>query len=121
MAATVLTEQTVVGAYAKEGQTQFTTLTLDAGDAANQNKIVMSSEKTLVIFRNADAANAEWATVFSSNDPYGRTGDITQQSIPASGWVGYFFSPPGWEQTLGGKDLLLDVESTDVKVAAMPA
>jgi len=120
MAATAVAEQAVVGAYVNEGETQFTTLTMTAMDAANMNKVVMSQDRVLVLFQNADAANAEWVTVTASDDPHGRATNITQQPIPASGWLAYFFEPRGWEQTLGGRDLLFDAESTDVKVLAIP-
>lgn len=120
MAATAVAEQTVVGAYVNEGDTQFTTLTMTATDATNMNKIVMSTDRVLVIWQNSDGANAEWVTVTASDDPHGRATHITQQSIPASGWLAFFFEPRGWEQTLGGRDLLFDSESTDVKVLAIP-
>jgi hypothetical protein len=73
-----------------------------------------------VIVQNGDAVNPEWVTVFASDDPFGRTADITQQSIPASGWAAYIFEPRGWEQELGSRNLLMDVESTDVKILAIP-
>lgn len=120
MAATAVSEQTVVGPYVNEGSTQFTTLTMTATDATNMNKVVMSTGRCLVLWQNSDAANAEWVTVDASDDPYGRATDITQQPIPASGWLAFVFEARGWEQTLGGKDLLMDSESSDVKVLAIP-
>jgi hypothetical protein len=120
MAATTVAEQVVLGAYAKEADTPFTTLTMTATDATNMNKIVMSTGRCLVIWQNADAANAEWVTVDASDDPYGRSTNITQHAIPASGWLAFLFEPRGWEQTLGGRDLLVDSESTDVKILAIP-
>lgn len=120
MAATVLAEQEVLGAYVNEADTQFTTLTMTAIDPTNMNKVTMSTGRVLVIWNNSDVANPEWVTVDATDDPYGRSTDITQQSIPASGWVAFFFEPRGWEQTLGGRDLLIDGESTDVKILAIP-
>lgn len=120
MAATAIAEQAVVGAYIQETATQFTTLTMTAGDAANMNKVVMSGRRVLLIIQNSDAANAEWVTVYASDDAYGRATNITQQSIPASGWAAYIFEPGGWEQTLGGRDLLFDPESADLKFVAIP-
>ncbi len=120
MAATALAQQTVLGAYVHEGDTQFTTLTTTASDPTNMNSIVMSSGRTLVIVNNSDAVNTEWVTVYASDDAYGRATNITQQSIPASGWVAMIFEPHGWEQTLGGKDLLIDSESADAKILAIP-
>lgn len=120
MAATVLAQQEVLGPYVQETATQFTTLTTTASDPTNMNVVTMSSGRTLLIVNNGDAVNTEWVTVYASDDAYGRATDITQQSIPASGWVAMFFEPHGWEQTLGGKDLLIDSESTDAKLLAIP-
>lgn len=121
MAATLLPEQEVLGAYVNDdAAAQFTTLTTTASDPTNMNKIVMSSGRTLLIVQNSDAANTEWVTVYASDDPYGRATNITQQSIPSSGWVAMFFESRGWEQTLGGKDLLIDSESADAKLLAIP-
>lgn len=120
MAATVIAEQPVLGPYVKEGETQFTTFTMTESDSTNMNKIVMSTGLSLVIFQNTDGANAEWVTVDASDDAYGRATDITQNDIPASGWAMYLFQPHGWEQTLGGRDLLIDTESTDVDILAIP-
>ena len=120
MAATVLAEQTVLGAYVKEGETQFTTLTMTESDPTNMNKVVMSTGRCLLIVQNTDAVNAEWVTVKASDDPYGRATDITEQDTAASGWSVYFFEARGWEQTLGGRDLLIDTESTDVDLLAIP-
>lgn len=125
MAATALAEQTVLGPYVLETATQFTTLTTTAGDPTNMNSIAMSTGRCLVLFYNSDTANAEWVTVYSSEDPHGRTANITQESIVASsttllGWKAFIFEGRGWEQTLGGRDLLIDVESADVKLLAIP-
>lgn len=120
MTATVLAEQPVVGAYVNDDATQFTTLTTTAGDPTNMNKIVMTTGRTLLIAQNSDGSNAEWITVYATDDAYGRATNITQQSIPANGWVAFIFEAPGWEQSLGGFDLLVDVESADVKLLAIP-
>ena len=120
MAATALAEQAVLGAYVLETATQFTTVTMTAGDPTNMNSIVMSSGRCLVIIQNADVANAEWVTVYSSEDPHGRVANINQESIAAAGWRAFVFEGRGWEQTLGGRNLLIDVESTDVKLLAIP-
>lgn len=120
MAATAIAEQEVLGAYVQETATQFTTLTMTESDSTNMNKIVMSTGRCLVIFQNTDGANAEWVSVFASDDPFGRATDITQQDLAASAWGAFIFEPRGWEQTLGGKDLLIDTESTDVDILAIP-
>lgn len=120
MAATAIAEQEVLGAYVNEGATQFTTLTMTESDPTNMNKIVMSTGRCLVIFQNTDGVNAEWVTAHASDDPFGRATDITEQDIAASGWAAYIFEPRGWEQNLGTRDLLIDTESTDVDILAIP-
>lgn len=120
MAATVIAEQPVAGPYVKEGETQFAVLTMTESDPTNRNKIVMSTGRCLVIFQNTDGVNAEWITVTASDDAYGRATDITENDIAASGWAAFIFEPHGWEQSLGGKDLLIDTESTDVDILAIP-
>ena len=120
MAATAIAEQPVNGAYSLETATQFTTLTETAGDATNMNKVTMSGRKMLLLVHNSDGSNAEWLTVYASDDAHGRATNITQQSIPAAGWAAFVFEPHGWEQTLGGRDILFDPESADVKFIAIP-
>ena len=120
MAATAIAEQVVAGAYTLETATQFTTLTETAGDAANMNKVTMSGRRMLLIIHNSDGSNAEWVTVTASDDAYGRATDITQQSLAANAWAAFIFEPAGWEQTLGGRDILFDPESADVKFIAIP-
>lgn len=120
MAETALAEQAVNGPYVRETATQFTVLTMTESDSTNKNIITMSSGRTLLIVQNTDAVNTEWVTVEASDDAYGRATPITQQSIPASGWVAMFFEPHGWEKSLGGRDLVVDTESTDADLLAIP-
>ena len=120
MAEKVIAEQAVNGPYVREGSTQFTTLTMTESDATNKNVITMSTGRTLLIVQNTDAANTEWVTVEASDDAYGRATPITQQAIPASSWVAMFFEPHGWEKTLGGRNLVVDTESTDADLLAIP-
>ena len=120
MAATTIAEQEVLGPYVKSDGAQFTTLTMTESDPTNMNKVVMSTGRCLLIVQNTDAVNAEWVTVNASDDPFGRATDITEQDTAASGWSFYIFEPRGWEQTLGGRDLLIDTESTDVDLLAIP-
>lgn len=120
MAATAIAEQRVVGAYVREGDTQFTTLTETASDPTNMNTVVMSAGRCLVLFHNSDGANPYWVTVDASDDPYGRSTNITEQNIPANGWAAYLFEPRGWEQALGGRNLLIDTENVAIKMIAIP-
>jgi len=120
MAATSIAEQAVAGAYTKEGGTRLATLTMTESDPTNMNSIVMSTGRVLVLFQNTDGVNAEWVTVKSSKDAYGRYADIDEEDIAATKWGAFLFAPQGWEQTLGGRNLLIDTESTDVDILAIP-
>lgn len=119
MALTSVSPQTVAGPYIAESATQLTALTWTAMDATNGNKIVMPGRRILLLFRNDNVA-AQWVTIEGSNDPYGRDTTISQLDIAAGGYAARIFEPVGWEQTLGGRDLTLDAESTDVFVLAIP-
>ena len=120
MTATVLAEQEVLGPYVLETDAQFTTLTFTDGDDANMNSIVMSTGRCLVLFRNTDDDTDAWVTVVSSNDPHGRTADITQEDIGFGEYGAHIFEARGWEQTLGGRNLLIDVENNTIEILAIP-
>jgi hypothetical protein len=119
MAPTPVTPQTVAGPYVSESATQLTPLTWTAADATNGNKITIPNRRILILFNNTNAA-AQHVTIASSNDPYGRTAPITELDIAIGGLVGRIFEPVGWEQTLGGRDLLITAESADVDILAIP-
>lgn len=119
MAPTVIAPQEVAGPYISESATQLTTPTWTAMDATNGNKITIPKRRLLVMFRNDNVA-AQHVTVAASNDPYGRSAPITQLDIAAGAYAARIFEPVGWEQTLGGRDLLITPESVDVKVLAIP-
>lgn len=118
--ATAIAEQAVAGAYTKEGGTRLAALTMTESDPTNMNSIIMSTGRCLVLFQNTDAVNAEWVTAKSSQDAYGRVADITEEDIAAAKWGAFLFASPGWEQTFGGRNLLVDTESTDVDILAIP-
>lgn len=120
MAATAIAEQEVLGPYVLETATQFTTLTETASDPTNMNTVTVSTGRCLLLFHNSDGANAYWVTVNSSEDPQGRTADISQEDIAANGWAARIFEPRGWEQELGGRNLLFDTENAAIKVIAIP-
>ena len=119
MALTTVTPQEVAGPYVSEAAAQLTALTWTAMDATNNNKVVIPNRRVLILFRNDNAA-AQYVTIASSNDPYGRTAPITQLDIAIGGYAGRIFEPVGWEQTLGGRDLMITPESTDVNILVIP-
>jgi hypothetical protein len=119
MAETVIAVQEVAGPYVSESETQITAVTWTAMDPTNGNKIVMTTRRVLLLFRNDNVA-AQWVTIEGSNDPYGRDTTISQLDIGIAGYGAKIIEPVGWEQTLGGRDLSLISESADVFVLAIP-
>jgi hypothetical protein len=118
MAATVVAPQTPTAAYVSESATQMAALTWSAVDITNTNKVTMTGRKLLLLFRNDDAA-PQTVTVSSSADAYGRTADITAFSITNGEYAMRILEPPGWEQTLGGRDIIIDASDADMKFAAL--
>ena len=118
MAETILALTDVAGPYTKETSTQFTTLTLAAGDATNGNKVSVA-RKILLLVENTDAS-PQTITVYSSPDPYGRYANITAFSIPAGALVARFFDAVGWESEYGGNQLEFTVSDAAVLVTAIP-
>ena len=118
MAATVIAPQDILGAYVSESATQLTTLTFTAIDIVNTNKITMSGRKMILLFRNDDVAE-KTVTISSSDNPYGRTADVTAFAMAAGAYAIREFEPPGWEQTVGGRDMIITANDADIFVAAI--
>lgn len=105
---TVLTISTAPGAYAQAG----VALTMAAADVANKNQWVATG-KDLVVAHNT-GASAYTVTITSVPDPqYGRTGDVTNDSIPAGEYRVYGpFPKVGWVQT----DTYIRIEASNASV-----
>lgn len=115
---TTISETEVKGPYESEAGTQMTTLTFGAGDTAG-NKVVMTTGRTLLLVQNG-GGGAGTVTVTSSADPYGRTADISAFSVAAGEFAARIFAAVGWEQTVGGRDLLITPSATTMKFVAIP-
>jgi len=121
MAYTAIAPQVTAGPYISEGAAaQMTTLTWTAGDATNLNEVTMTTKRILILVRNVSGGAAGTVTVTSSDDPYGRTSDITTFSVADTAFAGRIFEAPGWEQTLGGRNLLLTPSATTMEFLAIP-
>lgn len=96
MARTLLTKTSAPGGYAAAG----VAVTLTAADTTNKNMIVAEGAD-LIIARNS-GASPYTVTITSSPDAFGRTKDITTESI-AAGEVRVFGPYPltGWVQSDG--------------------
>ena len=116
--ATEITVQKVNGPYVGSADTTpLTTLTWTAADTTG-NTISFPGSRVLVIFRNS-GASVRTVAVTSSADPYGRKGDIGATNLAAGAIFGKVFEARGWEQTLGGRDLLVTANHAEVLIAAI--
>ena len=115
---TAITEQSIQGPYeAESASPRISPLTWAAADTAG-NTIVMSTGRCLVLFRNSGASTRTVA-VSSSADPFNRKADIAATNIAAGVILGKIFEARGWEQTLGGRDLLVTANHAEVLIAAI--
>lgn len=120
MAYTAVAPQEVAGPYISESATQMTTVTFTAGDATNANTVTMPGKRMLILVTNTSGGAAGTVTITSSNDPFGRTGNITAFSVADGAFAARIFEPVGWEQTLGGRDILITPSATTMEILAIP-
>jgi len=120
MAYTAITPQEVAGAYVAEGGTDMTTLTFTAGDNTNSNIVTMPGRKMLLLITNTSGGAAGTVTIASSDDPYGRTDEITAFSVADAAFAARIFEPVGWEQTLGGRDIVITPSAATMEILAIP-
>ena len=119
MAATAIAPQTILGPYVSESAAaQLSTLTWTAIDIVNTNSITMSGRRMMLLFRNDDVAE-KTVTISSSENPYGRSADISGEAIASGAYAVRIFEPVGWEQSLGGRDIILTANDADIYVAAI--
>lgn len=94
-------------------------VTMTAADTSNKEQFALTGREILLV-HNTGASSYTY-TITSVADPYGRTGDITTQSI-AAGAIHTLgpFGLAGWQQTDGR--LYLEASNTAVKfgVVALP-
>jgi len=113
LARTTLTKTNAPGHYATTGQA----LTFTAADVTNGNQF-KATGKELLIARNTNGATAYYVTISSVPDPYGRTGDISQYSIPAD--ETHIFGPfpiTGWQQSDGY--IYVNAENAAIELAVV--
>ncbi len=116
MAPTALTKTTAPGSFAAAG----VAVTLAAADVGNGNKFVATGND-LVVVQNTDAVNPYTYTITSVADPYGRTKDITTESIAPSAIR--IFGPmkqTGWMQTDGTILILASNAAVKIGVISLP-
>lgn len=87
-----------------------------AAIAADKEKALLNNSLLLLAY-NSDGANPYTATVTSTADPFGRTGDITAYSLAAGDYAVFGpFKNIGWMQSDGY--LYFEAENAAVKWAA---
>jgi len=121
MAYTAIAPVDVTPPYNAEGGTDMTVVTFTSGDATNSNTVTMTGRKILLLITNTSGGAAGTVTVASSDDPYGRTDEITTYSVADGAFAARWFEPPGWEQTLGGRDILITPSATTMEILAINA
>ena len=121
MAYTAIAPQEVLTAYISEGAAvQMTTLTFTAGDNTNLNLVTMPGRKMLLLITNTSGGAAGTVTIAAADDPYGRTAPITAFSVADGAFAARIFEPVGWEQTLGGRDILITPSAVTMEILAIP-
>jgi hypothetical protein len=121
MAYTAIAPQTATPAYNAEGGTDMATLTFTSGDATNSNLVTMTGRKILLLVTNTSGGASGTVTIASSDDPYGRTDEITTFTVADGAFAARWFEPVGWEQTLGGRDILITPSATTMEILAINA
>lgn len=112
MPTTVIVKSPLPGPYDTDGITP----TWQAGDVANGNHFI-STGKEILLARNDDVG-AQTVTVTSTNDPQGRTGDITADSIAAAAYaVWQKFPVSGWRNAAG--EIVIAVSDAGVFLAVL--
>lgn len=112
MARTVLTPIDVPDKYGTAG----VAITWTAWDATNGNRFLCTGREILLA-RNV-GAGAQTVTVTSQNDPQGRTGDISADSIAAGAFACYQRFPlSGWADA--NNYVNIDGSTTDIEFAVL--
>lgn len=117
MAKTTLSPIAMPGPYAIAPST----LAWTAADVAEGNQFA-STGKEILLARNADVTNPHNVTITSTPEPVtGRTGHITNYSIPASEFrVFQLFPVVGWKQNDGFIYVTADSAQIEFAVLRLP-
>jgi hypothetical protein len=116
--ATTITAQEINGPYTAESSSaKMTALTLHNADTTG-NTVIFPTGKGRIIFFNSGASTRTIA-ITSSFDDKGRKADIGATNITAGAVMARDFEMPGWEQTLGGKNVELVCNHAEVKIIAI--
>lgn len=112
---TALTATEIAQPYTSESSTQLTTLTFTALATGSTHTFPVSTRGCILHIKNTNATTARTVTISSSNDPFGRTADITAFSVTAGTQVARKFLPAGWESSSGGGTVNLTVSGAGLE------
>jgi hypothetical protein len=113
MARAILTPTLVPADYATAG----VAVTFTAWDATNGNRF-QATGREILLAKNVSADTARTVTVTSQTDPYGRSGNITADSIPfGTTRVYQMFPLSGWADSSGY--IAVDGSTTDIQFAVL--
>lgn len=107
---TTLVKTIAPGAYAGAG----IAVTTAAADVANKNRFVSTGKELVVAFQGGTTLRN--ITINSVADPYGRTGDITGDDLPADAGSIRIYGPfpcLGWRQ-VGSQYIHLEADNAEV-------
>lgn len=90
---------------------QGAALAMTAADVANKNQFKLTGREVIVA-HNTDGAAAHNVTITSTDDPYGRQGDITEQIAAGAMRIFGQLQLAGWLQSDG----MLYLEADDAQV-----
>ncbi len=109
MPTTVIAATSTPGQYSTTGQA----LTKTAADTTNNNHIVATSNVLLIAY-NA-GVGAATITITSEPDPtFGRSGDVSAQSLAADEIRVFRLTTTGWADSSG--NIVITCSSTDIKL-----
>ena len=116
MPRTALTPQTLKGPYPGTVSANDLDITWAAGDDANENEFTCTG-KDLILVRNDDAG-AQTFSLLSVEDKKKRKGDVTNYSVGAGEYAGFWVgSLVGWDQ--GAGKFHIDVSSNNLMFAIL--
>jgi hypothetical protein len=110
MARATLTKTIAPGAYAGAG----IAVTMTAANVADKNQFITSGKDLILAFQGGVAERH--VTITSVADPYGRTGDIAADHVPAAAGSIRMYGPfptLGWRQ-VGSQYIYLEADNAEV-------
>ena len=114
---TAITAQEIAQPYESESATpQLSTLTKTAVATGSTHTFAVGTRGAILVVENTNATTAVTITITSTNDPFGRTANITAFSVTAGTEVVRKFLPQGWENAAGSGLVDFTVSASGLEV-----